>query len=239
MKTIKELKIDLNKSSNEEYSKKVKRFFKTKKGEYAENNIFIGIKVPEIRRLSSKYENLSSKEILELLKSKIHEYQFAGLVILIKQFNEASKNKDKKSIEKIIKFYLTNAKRVNNWDLVDISAPNILGKHILHNASKNKLLFELAKSKNLWERRISIVSTLPLVRSGELKTALKLCEIHLFDKEDLMNKAVGWVLREIGKQDKKVLIDFLEKYHSLMPRISLSYSLEKFSKKEKEKFMKK
>lgn len=230
---------ELNKAGDPQKAKLALRFFKTGKGEYAQGDVFIGIRNPQVREIVKKYYSLPLNKLQKILNSKIHEHRFAVLVILNRQIELAIRKKDKKEIEKISSFYLKNTSQINNWDLVDISCPNILGAHILFDESKIKMLYELSKSSDLWEKRISVVSTLKLVRAGKLKDAIQLCKIHLYEKHDLMQKAVGWVLREVGKKDKKILIEFLEKYAKSMPRTALRYSLEKLNPKEKKKYMKK
>jgi 3-methyladenine DNA glycosylase AlkD len=230
---------ELNKAGKKKDAEILRRFFKTGKGDYGEGDVFIGVRVPRIRQLVTPYLSLSLSDIEKLLNSPVHEHRFAGLVILNQQMKQAIQREDVKTIKAISSFYIKKSKRVNNWDLVDVSAPNILGAHILFDRRKNKLLYSLAKSRCLWDRRISVVATLKLVRAGEFADAMKLCEIHLYDDHDLMQKAVGWVLREVGKKNEKTLTDFLEKYYRTMPRTALRYSLERLSKKQKEHFMKK
>ena len=226
-----------NKLGNSERAKQALRFFKTGKGEYSEGDIFIGVRNPQVRELVKKYYSLKFNELQIILNSKIHEHRFSALVILNHQMKQAIQKKDEEEIEKISSFYLKNTRNINNWDLVDISCPNILGAHILFDKSKTDILYSLAKSNDLWEKRISVVSTLKLVRAEELNDAIKLCRIHLYEEHDLMHKAVGWVLREVGKKDEKILIDFLEKYASTMPRTALRYSLEKLDEKKRKYFM--
>ena len=208
-------------------------FFKTGKGQYGEGDVFWGIRVPVIREIVKKFKEASLKDIQELLNSKVHEHRLTGLLILVEKYKTGENKKE------IYDFYLKNAKNINNWDLVDLTAPNIVGKFILENKKERKILYSLVKSKNLWERRISILSTFTLLRDKEYEDTLKLSEMLLDDKHDLIHKAVGWMLRELGKRDKDVEIVFLEKYHKVMPRTMLRYSLEKFSPKEKQFFMSK
>ncbi|MFZ3057814.1 MAG: DNA alkylation repair protein [Minisyncoccales bacterium] len=208
-------------------------FFKTGKGQYGEGDVFWGIRVPVIREIVKKFKEASLKDIQELLDSKVHEHRLTGLLILVEKCKQEENKKE------VYDFYLKNTANINNWDLVDLTAPNIVGNFILDNKKERKILYSLVKSKNLWERRISILSTFTLLRNKEYEDTLKLSEILLNDKHDLIHKAVGWMLRELGKRDKDVEIVFLEKYHKVMPRTMLRYSLEKFSPKEKQFFMSK
>ena len=226
---LNELKKELRELSNETQAKTLQRFFKTGKGEYGEGDIFLGIKVPVQRKVAKKHHNLELESIQNLLNSKIHEYRFTALVILMNQY---PKNK-----EKIFNFYLKNLKNINNWDLVDVSAPRIVGDFLLD--KNRKILYELAKSENLWEKRVAIISTFAFIRENQFEDAIKISEILLNDSHDLIHKAVGWVLREIGKKDKKTLENFLKKHHKQMPRTMLRYAIEKHSDDERRKYLKK
>ena len=203
------------------------RFFKTGKGQYGEGDIFLGIKVPIQRKIAKSYTDISFKDIQKLLNSKIHEYRLTGLFILI----------EKEDKEKVFNLYLKNTKNINNWDLVDLSAPKILGGYLKD--KKRDILYSLAISDNLWERRISIVSTFAFIKENDFKDTIKIAKILLNDKHDLIHKAVGWMLREVGKRDKELEKSFLNKYYRNMPRTMLRYSIEKFNPKEREFYMKK
>lgn len=216
------------------------KFFKIGKGEYAEHDKFIGISVPELRQIAKQFKNLSLKEIQLFLKSSINEERFLALVILVNQFKIA----DEQRQDNIFQFYLKNLKYVNNWNLVDASAHLIIGKYLLRdtkffpakthmqekqeNLLKQHILYELSLSKNIWERRISIVATWSLIRENHYTWTLIIAEILLNDTHDLIHKAVGWMLREVGKRDEAALKNFLEKYAHQMPRTMLRYSIEKF-----------
>ena len=230
---------------NKEYAKHHQKFFKTGKGEYGEGDIFIGLTVPEIRKIVKNHTDLPFSDIQKLLNSKIHEHRFAGLVILVNKYQKAKKDEALK--EKIYKFYLKNTQNINNWDLVDVSCHKIVGEYLLesistysndHNDNIN-ILYKLAKSDNLWEKRISIISTFAFIRKNNFHHALKISEILLNDKHDLIHKAVGWMLREIGKRNKKILEEFLEKYAQTMPRTMLRYAIEKFDKESRAYYLKK
>ncbi len=220
--TLSNLKKEISKFTNPEKAKILQRFFKTGIGEYGEGDIFLGITVPQIRGIVKSNLSLQLNEIQNLLNSKFHEERLSGLLILVKQF-EATKNKDE-----LLEFYLANTTKINNWDLVDLTAPNILGSYLLENSDKINLLYSLAKSESLWERRISIVSTYAFIRQNKFKDTLKISKILLDNKEDLIHKAVGWMLREVGKRDKKILEKFLEENYSNIPRTTLRYAIEKF-----------
>lgn len=207
------------------------RYFKTGKGEYAEGEIFLGIPVPVRRKISLQYRNLTLADIKTLLRSKIHEYRAAALDILAAQY----KRGDEKQRKRIVKFYLSNTRCINNWDLVDASSRPILGEHLKTNP--RNILNKLCRSKNLWERRIAIISTLALISAGELEDAFRLAEALLADKHDLMHKAVGWVLREAGTKDQKRLLKFLETNYARIPRTTLRYAIEHFPPDQRKKML--
>lgn len=206
-------------------------FFKTKKGEYGYGDVFVGLTVPQMRKVSSKFKDLSFSEIRKLLKSRIHEERFIGLTILDLKFKKGNDSLKKD----IVDLYLKNTRNINNWDLVDTSAPYILGEYLV---GKNKdILYKFSKSKSLWERRISIVSTYAFIKRGELFDTIKISLNLLQDKEDLIHKAVGWMLREVGKKDEKTLKNFLVKNIKKLPRTTLRYAIERFKKEERKKFL--
>lgn len=221
------LKKELKKISSPRQAEVLQGFFKTGKGEYGEGDIFLGIKVPEQRKVADKFQELSLKDLEKLLNGKIHEYRMTSLFILIKQYKKA----DEREKKKIFDFYLKNTKNINNWDLVDLSAPKIVGDYLL-NKPKN-VLYKLAKSENLWERRIAIVSTWIIIRNNEFDYTLKIAKILLNDKHDLIHKAVGWMLREVGKRDQKIEEEFLKKHYLKMPRVMLRYAIERFEEKKR------
>jgi len=220
---------DLDKLRNPKKAKILQRFFKTGPGEYGEGDIFLGIVVPEQRKIAKKYKDLGLKDIQELLNSKYHEHRLTGLIILTYQY----KNKPKE----VYDFYIKNTKNINNWDLVDVTTPNIVGEYLLN--KDRSILYKLAKSKDLWERRISILATFTFIRNSDFKDSINLAEILLQDKHDLIHKAVGWMLREIGKKDQKALETFLDKHHKIMPRTMLRYSIERLEKSKRKFYMKK
>ena len=178
--------------------------------------------MPELNNIAKKYLEIKLKDITILLKSKIHEHRYLALVILINQYKTATEEKR----EKIVKLYLQNIKRINNWDLVDNSAPDILGNYFL---DRNKgILYKLARTDNLWEKRIAIIATLEFIRHNYFEDTLKISKILLNDNHDLIHKAVGWMLREVGKRSLETEINFLKKHYQKMPRTMLRYAIEKF-----------
>ncbi|MEK6845075.1 MAG: DNA alkylation repair protein [Nanoarchaeota archaeon] len=225
------LKNELESLANKDKAEIYQRFFKTGKGEYGEGDIFMGITVPLQRKAAKKYLNLSVPKIQELLKSKIHEYRLTALFILINKYkksNEAEK-------ENLFNLYLENIKFINNWDLVDSSAHHILGDFLFE--KEKKILYDLANSNNLWKKRISIIATFNFIRKNEFEDALTIAEILLNDKHDLIHKAVGWMLREIGNRDIKTEEKFLRFHYKKMPRTMLRYSIEKFPENKRKKYL--
>ena len=199
--------------------------------------IFIGIKVPVTRKIALKYVNLELKDVSVLLKNPIHEFRLAALLILVAKYQ---KTNDKKLKEKIVNFYLKHTKQINNWDLVDLSVAKILGDYLLIADKKNEILDKLVKSKNLWERRMAMIATYAFIQKGRAEETLSLAKKLLKDEHDLMHKAVGWMLREVGKRvDKKKLLTFLDVEAKNMPRTALRYAIEHFSPKERENYLKK
>ncbi|MCK5122781.1 MAG: DNA alkylation repair protein [Candidatus Pacebacteria bacterium] len=231
MPSLSQLKKELKKLADPKQAEVLQRFFKTGKGEYGEGDIFLGIKVPVQREVADKFQELSLKDIEKLLDSRIHEHRMMALFVLIKQYKKADENTKKK----IFDFYLKNAKNINNWDLVDLSAPKIVGDYLLD--KPRSALYKLAKSENLWEKRIAIISTWIIIRNNEFDDTLKIAKILLNDKHDLIHKAVGWMLREVGKRDQELEEEFLQKHYLKMPRVMLRYAIEKFKEKKKEVFI--
>jgi 3-methyladenine DNA glycosylase AlkD len=231
---IEQIKKELKEKSNAEKAKILQKFFKTGKGEYGEGDVFLGISVPVQREIAKRYSSLPLAKISSLLESHIHEERMTASLILTKKYKD-SKEEGKGNI---VNFYLKNSKKFNNWDLVDLSAPKILGDYILKHKDKRKILFLLSKSKNLWERRISIVSTWSLIRENQFEEALEISENLLQDKEDLILKAVGWMLREIGKKEEVVLRNFIKRNYPKISRITLRYAIEKFEEKERKNLLK-
>jgi 3-methyladenine DNA glycosylase AlkD len=211
-----QIKRELSQLSDPNRAKKLSGFFKTGKGQYGEGDLFLGIPVPEQRKVAKKYIDLSLNDLQELLNSKIHEHRFTALVILISKYRKAEKN-------------------INNWDLVDLSAPRIVGDYLVN--KDRSILYKLAKSNSLWERRISILSTFIFIDNNDFEDALNISELLLHDKHDLIHKAVGCALREIGKRDQNVEERFLTKYCLHMPRTMLRYAIEKFDEKKRKIYL--
>ncbi len=207
-------------------------FFKTGKGEYAEGDRFIGVTVPHIRSVVKQYQNLPLVQVLKLLPSKIHEERLLALLILVAQFQRG----DSKTQKQIADAYVTNLQYVNNWDLVDSSAHYILGVYLSDKSRKR--LYTLARSSRLWDRRVSIITTLHFIKQGDFTDTLKLAKLLLKDPEDLMHKAVGWMLREVGKKDQGVLERFLKTHYQQMPRTMLRYAIEKFPQAKRMQYLK-
>jgi len=228
---VSELKLNMQALPKKEVAPNLQKYFKTDKGEYGEGDKFIGLSVSQQRKLAKEFKDLSLIEIKGFLNSSIHEERLISLFILVDKYEKA----DEKGKEEIFNFYLKNRKRINNWDLVDSSAPKIIGRHLL---MKDKiLLFKFALSKNLWERRIAIISTYEFIKNKEFFPTLAIAEILVNDDHDLIHKAVGWMLREIGKKDIKVEEKFLEVHYRKMPRTMLRYAIEKFPELKRKKYL--
>jgi len=223
------LKQDLQKLANPQQAQLLQRFFKTGPGEYGEGDVFLGIKVPEQRKVAKKYKNLPLEDLRSLLSSKIHEERLIALFILIFHYQK-TKNKTE-----LINFYLKNTKHINNWDLVDLSAPRLLGDYLLNN--DRKIIYKLANSKDLWEKRIAVLATFMLIKHNQYEDTLNISTILLNDQHDLIHKAVGWALREIGKKDQKAEETFLHQHYQTMPRTMLRYAIEKFPEPLRKKYL--
>mgnify|MGYP001560365368 CR=1 FL=1 len=224
----------LQKAADPERAKNLSWFFKTGKGEYGEGDKFLGITVPKLREISKKYQDLELKDLQKLLDNKFHEYRLSALMILRFKYSSYAKASEDKQ-KSIVKFYLKNTKKINNWDLVDLSCHYILGNWLLD--KDRRILYKLARSKNLWEKRIAVISTFAFIREKQFSDTIKISGILMNDKHDLIHKAVGWALREIGKKDKRTEINFLDKYYKAMPRTMLRYAIEKFSDKERKFYL--
>lgn len=231
--SIKDLENELNKLTNPAKAKIYLRFFKTGKGEYGEGDLFLGLTVPQCRQVAKKYLDLSLEEILILLKNKYHEFRWVANLILCWAYEKG----DLKKKQEIVEFYLKNLRYFNNWDLVDGTAPVILGDWLFD--KDKKILYQLAKSKDLWERRIAIMSTFGFIKKNHFEDTLKIAEILLNNDHDLIHKAVGWMLREVGKRDLVTEEKFLKKYFQKMPRTMLRYAIEKFPEVKRKTYLKK
>ncbi len=229
--TNKEIQETLKEKANPKQAKILQKFFKTGPGEYGEGDIFLGIKVPEIRKVAKEYKELELSKIKALLKSGIHEERLAALLILIFQFEKA--NEEEKGV--IFKLYLKNTKYINNWDLVDLSSPQIVGGFLLNKDTSS--LAELASSKSIWERRIAVLASFQFIKNNHYDLTLQLAQILLNDKHDLIHKAVGWMLREIGKRDIAAEEKFLISNYKQMPRTMLRYAIEKFPENKRKNYL--
>ena len=219
--------------ADSEKAKFLQRFFKTGKGQYAEGDVMLGIAVPLTRDIVKKSQALPFNDIQILLDSEYHEARLAGLLFLVKQFKKAKEAERKE----IFDFYLKNARKANNWDLVDLTCRDVIGLYLLDKADRS-ILYRLAESDNLWEQRMAVVSTLTFIKNRQLGDTLAVAEKLLSHKHDLIHKAVGWMLREVGKKDRQTLVDFLETHYKNMPRTALRYAIEHFSPEERAYFMK-
>jgi 3-methyladenine DNA glycosylase AlkD len=224
---------DLNEHADPIKAEKLQGFFKTGKGEYGEGDVFLGISVPEQRKIAKKYRTLDLDEVNSLLNSEKHEHRLVALLIMVDQFS----NSDEDKRRKIVSLYLDNTKFVNNWDLVDLSAHKILGEYYWD--KPKDLLYRLAESDSLWERRISVISTFAYIRRGSFDESLKMAEKLVNDDHDLIHKAVGWMLREVGKRDQAKEEEFLMKHYKTMPRTMLRYAIEKFDADKRKFYMQK
>jgi len=215
-----------------EKAKILQRFFKTGPGEYGEGDIFLGVIVPQLRKLSKEYGELDLGEVEGLLKSSVHEERLLALLILIRKYNRG----DKAEKRKIYGLYLKSTRWINNWDLVDLSAPNIVGDFLMKRSREP--LYRLACSPSLWERRIAILATFQFIKSHQFDETLRIGKILISDQEDLIHKSVGWMLREVGKRDSAAEESFLREQYRQMPRTMLRYAIERFPAAQRELFMK-
>ena len=207
-------------------------FFKTGKGEYGYGDIFLGVTAPDLRRIAKKFsQEISLQELTELIRSPIHEVRLCALIILVNKYQ-------KEDSDKIYQYYLKHLNSVNNWDLVDTSAPHIVGDYLNKNPEKSKILLEFSRSENLWIRRISIVSTLAFIKNNEFNKTLEIAKLLLSDDHDLIHKAVGWMLREIYKRDEVLIKRFLRQNYAQIPRTTLRYAIERMDKEERLLYLK-
>ena len=226
------IKKEMAKMANSKIAEHSQRCFKTAKGEYGYGDIFIGIRVPELRKLAKNYIDLSLIETKKLIKSKIHEERLTGLLILM---NKYQKSKDEAEKNKLYDIYTKHFKYINNWDLVDVTCPRIVGAQLLD--KDRSILYEWAESEHLWTRRIAIMANWWFIRANDLNDVFKLSKILLKDEHDLIHKAVGWMLREAGKKDLKALEAFLKKHYKTMPRTMLRYAIEKFPEAKRKRYL--
>jgi 3-methyladenine DNA glycosylase AlkD len=207
-------------------------WFKTGKGEYGEGDEFIGVRIPTLRAIAGKYHDLKLREIEILLRSRIHEYRYAALLILVSRYEAG----DARTRQEVFDFYLDHTGYVNNWDLVDTSAPNIVGEHLVRRS--RRVLYRLAESPVLWERRIAMVATFAFIARDDLKDTFGIAKCLLADKHDLIQKATGWMLREAGVYSRPRMIAFLKRHYSRMPRTTLRYAIEHLPKVQRNRALK-
>lgn len=219
-------KLRLAEMASEEKAAVLSRFFKTGKGEYGEGDIFIGVTVPKVREVSREFVGAPYDIVEEMLYSPVHEHRLGALLTLVEEFKKARRQPERRRA--IVEFYLSHATQANNWDLVDLSAPKILGEWLAYNPD-SALLDRLSMSPSLWQQRIAIVATLTLIRRGEFADTLRLAERYLTHRHQLMHKATGWMLREIGKKHERTLLDFLDRHATEMPRTALRYAIERLT----------
>jgi 3-methyladenine DNA glycosylase AlkD len=229
--TAVEIQERLLKLASTEKAKILQRFFKTGPGQYGEGDTFHGITVPVLRQLVKEYDGISLTEVGMLLKSGMHEERMLALLMLVRAFTKSDDARKKK----IYGFYLKNTRYINNWDLVDLSAPQIVGVYLADKSRKP--LYVLARSSDLWQRRIAILSTFTFIRQNDFADVLEISGILLDDKHDLIHKAVGWMLREVGKRDLGVEEQFLKSRYKKMPRTMLRYAIEKFPEEKRKEYL--
>jgi 3-methyladenine DNA glycosylase AlkD len=230
------LRKELLKKANKEKAKLLMRFFKTGPGQYGEGDLFLGVMVPETRKIVKKYKHLALADLAESVSSKFHEERLTALLILVEKFKESSSAKASEESVAVFDFYIKNRRYINNWDLVDLTAPKIVGA-FLENKDKS-LLYKFARSKDLWEKRIAMLACFYFIYKKDCQDALKIAEILKDDQHDLIQKAVGWMLREVGKRcGQEVEEEFLKKNYKTMPRTMLRYAIERFCEKERKKWL--
>ncbi len=234
MYMIKEIKRDLKKLSSKKRAENIAKFFKTGKGEYSEGDLFLGVSNPEVHKIANKYKKkIDVKDTLFFLRHKIHEFRLFGLDILKYKYSKG----DQEEKKEIVDVYLENKEYINNWDLVDLSAPNILGDYLLD--KDRDILYKFAKTDHLWTQRIAILSTLAFIRNKEYMDALEISKLLLNHQHDLIHKAVGWMLREIWKRDSNIAEEFIKDNYDDIPRTALRYSIEKMEEKKRKKYLNK
>ncbi len=231
MSQASQIKNELQKLANPEIAEHSQRFFKTGKGEYGEGDKFLGIRVPEQRKIARRYIKTPLDEVEKLLHSSFHEERLTALLILVYQYPKSPPEDQRK----IYEFYMENLDWINNWDLIDITAQHIVGSWLLD--KPRDILYELAKSGRLWDRRIAVMGTFQFIKNGDFNDTIEICDILMNDSHDLIHKATGWMLREIGKRNEKLLIDYLKLRYRTMPRTMLRYAIEKFPEPERQKFL--
>jgi len=226
-----EIEKTLRSRANPEKAALLQRFFKTGPGQYGEGDVFLGVMVPNIRRIAKRCQTAPIPEIVKLLHTPFHEQRLLALLILVLKFSKG----DDALRKRIFSLYLKSTRYINNWDLVDLTAPHIVGVYLLEESRKQLYIF--SRSRDLWKRRIAILSTFAFIRKNEFKDSLAIANVLLDDKHDLIHKAVGWMLREVGKRDVRVLEDFLKKRYHRMPRTMLRYAIERFPEQKRKRYL--
>jgi 3-methyladenine DNA glycosylase AlkD len=229
---VPEIRARLQRLGTKKRAKVSQRFFKTGPDEYGEGDIFLGITVPELRRLATSYQAITLTEVTQLLRSMIHEERLLALLILCRTYAGGDEHAQKR----IYELYLKNTRYVNNWDLVDASAEHIVGAFLMGRSKKS--LYALARSSDLWERRIAIMATFHFIKRNEFAETLKIARMLLSDTEDLIHKAVGWMLREVGKRRIQIEERFLKEHYKEMPRTMLRYAIERFPEAKRQRYLK-
>ncbi|MDB9822442.1 DNA alkylation repair protein [Deltaproteobacteria bacterium] len=230
--SVHEIRTSLEKLGDKQKANILLRFFKTGPGEYGEGDIFLGIRVPDLRKIAKEYQDITTREVKQLLRSAVHEERLLALFILVHNYSRG----DEFVKKSIYDLYLMNTQFVNNWDLVDGSAEHIVGAFLMDKSREQ--LYRLAESKSLWERRISIMSTFHFIKHNEFSETLKISKMLISDTEDLIHKAVGWMLREIGKRHLKTEENFLRDHYKKMPRTMLRYAIERFPETKRQRYLK-
>jgi 3-methyladenine DNA glycosylase AlkD len=228
---LSDLLAELKTAADPERAANLAWFFQTGKGGYAEGDEFLGIRVPVQRRIAKRFLHLTLQDLEKLLASSVHEHRFTAAELLVAQYERG----DARERQQIFRFYLRQAKRFNNWDLVDTSAPYILGAHLL--GRERKLLRKMARSQNIWERRMAIIATLTLIRQKQIEDTFEIGAMLLSDEHDLIHKAVGWALREAGRVSRPRLLQFIEEHYEQMPRTALRYAIEHFPAEERKRLL--
>ncbi|MFZ5437485.1 MAG: DNA alkylation repair protein [Patescibacteria group bacterium] len=231
--TAQNLIIELKKLANPQKAKVLQGFFKTGQSQYGAGDVFWGITVPAQRKIAKSFKDLTLTEVKKLIYSSVHEQRLTGLLILVYQYEQADQNEQ----NKIFEFYFKHRTQVNNWDLVDVTTPKIVGQHILNKPELQPQVFALINSTNLWDRRIALLATFPFIKKEIFQPTLSLATKVLADQHDLIHKASGWMLREVGKMQKKPLLDFLDKHKQKMPRTMLRYAIEKLAEPVRKKYL--
>lgn len=239
MNAAAEISSSISGLANSDQAQILARFFKTGPGEYGEGDRFLGVKVPEVRKIVKSAARGATMRDADLLTlSTYHEERLAGFLLLIELYNSAKKRGDSQKVAEIVDFYSSILERGNNWDLVDVVAPKILGDRLLSAGDEAQhILMQLAASDNLWKQRVSIVATLPLIKSGQFDITFDIAIFLISHPHDLIQKAIGWMLREVGKKDEKLLLAFLDHYCTRMARTSLRYAIEKLEDRRRLSYM--